>query len=206
MPTEGARSGRQANACTAALAAPAHAAGVAHRGPRSRSRSRIRSNPALAELAEKATAGADPDELICRLVDIRGRLEKVRGKEGRGKLVGFVTSEGPLSQLLWVNKLPLAGNGKNTPPSARAHEQLALLTQLRKMDAIPRRLKLLLSDLEHDILHVAAAPVLASGVYARLPPHDFHHHEPIGILLVTHAAGPAAVGMSCGSYHSLSCG
>ncbi|KAH8828477.1 Dynamitin-domain-containing protein [Flagelloscypha sp. PMI_526] len=38
--------------------------------------------------------GVDPGELILGLVDIRGRLEKIKkGREGRGKLVGVLTSD-----------------------------------------------------------------------------------------------------------------
>lgn len=50
------------------------------------------SNPRLAK--EREDDNVDPGELIRGLVDVRGRLEKIRkGKEGRGRLVGVVLGE-----------------------------------------------------------------------------------------------------------------
>lgn len=50
------------------------------------------SNPLLHK--EREEENVDPGELIRGLVDVRGRLEKIRrGKEGRGKLVGVVMGE-----------------------------------------------------------------------------------------------------------------
>ena len=51
------------------------------------------SNPLL--LREREENHVDPGELIRGLVDVRGRLDKIRkGKEGRGKLVGMVAALG----------------------------------------------------------------------------------------------------------------
>ncbi|KAF9467253.1 Dynamitin-domain-containing protein [Collybia nuda] len=51
-------------------------------------------NPHLVK--EKEDDKVDPGELIRGLVDVRGRLDKIRkGKEGRGKLVGVVLGEEP---------------------------------------------------------------------------------------------------------------
>ncbi|KAG6891746.1 hypothetical protein C0992_006167 [Termitomyces sp. T32_za158] len=50
------------------------------------------SNPKLAK--EREVDNVDPGELIRGLVDVRGRLDKIRkGKEGRAKLVGAVLGE-----------------------------------------------------------------------------------------------------------------
>jgi nuclear migration protein JNM1 len=54
------------------------------------------SNPQLHK--EREEDNVDPGELIRGLVDVRGRLEKIRGKkEGRGKLVSVVTGEGEVN-------------------------------------------------------------------------------------------------------------
>lgn len=51
------------------------------------------SNPLIQK--EREEENVDPGELIRGLVDVRGRLEKIRkGKEGRGKLVGIVLGQG----------------------------------------------------------------------------------------------------------------
>lgn len=51
-------------------------------------------NPLLAN--DKEEDAVDPGELIRGLVDVRGRLEKIRkGKEGRGRLVGAVLGDEP---------------------------------------------------------------------------------------------------------------
>ena len=51
------------------------------------------SNPLLSQ--EREEHNVDPGELIRGLVDVRGRLERIRkGKEGRGKLVGMVAALG----------------------------------------------------------------------------------------------------------------
>lgn len=50
------------------------------------------SNPLIREAKDQD--GVDPGELIMGLVDVRGRLDKIRKvREGRGKLVGVLTSE-----------------------------------------------------------------------------------------------------------------
>lgn len=51
------------------------------------------SNPLIQK--EREEENVDPGELIRGLVDVRGRIEKIRkGKEGRGRLVGIVLGEG----------------------------------------------------------------------------------------------------------------
>jgi nuclear migration protein JNM1 len=48
------------------------------------------SNPQLHK--ERQEDNVDPGELIRGLVDVRGRLEKIKmGKEGRGRLIEFIT-------------------------------------------------------------------------------------------------------------------
>jgi len=55
------------------------------------------SNPLLHK--EREEDNVDPGELIRGLVDVRGRLEKIRKrKEGRGKLVEVVLGEGEAAE------------------------------------------------------------------------------------------------------------
>ncbi|CAK5281376.1 unnamed protein product [Mycena citricolor] len=147
-------------------------------------------NPLLTKDQEAETV--DAGELIRGLVDVRGRLDKIRkNKEGRGKLVGVILNGeeetkgdsggdkntsavtvaneepgkpnvrsivemdrrvGDLEKLIGTSTAALDETTPLPPPLlpliTRINSQLTLLTQPRHIDAISRRLKLLLSDLD----------------------------------------------------------
>ncbi|KAJ7287720.1 Dynamitin-domain-containing protein [Mycena rebaudengoi] len=118
-------------------------------------------NPLLYKEREEDTV--DPGELIRGLVDVRGRLDKIRkDKEGRGRLeagkpnvrsiVEMDRRVGELEKLVGSSTAALDESSPLPPPLlplvTRLNSQLTLLTQPRHIDSISRRLKLLLSDLD----------------------------------------------------------
>ncbi|EIN11454.1 hypothetical protein PUNSTDRAFT_118845 [Punctularia strigosozonata HHB-11173 SS5] len=83
------------------------------------------SNPQLHK--EREEDNVDPGELIRELVDVRGRLEKIRTKkEGRGKLVSVVTGEANGHEHHLVNgkddveKKEMEGEKKQDAPDVRS--------------------------------------------------------------------------------------
>ncbi|KAK7029684.1 hypothetical protein VNI00_014382 [Paramarasmius palmivorus] len=125
----------------------------------------------------------DPGELIRGLVDVRRRLDRVRkDKEGRGRLVGVLLGQNQKEkddedELVVVKEEDakekendkernnLAEIDKRTTPLpppllpqiTRLSAQLGVLTQPRHIDAISRRLKLLLSELDRTRPHPSAS-------------------------------------------------
>ncbi|KAJ7925158.1 hypothetical protein B0H13DRAFT_2229654 [Mycena leptocephala] len=122
-------------------------------------------NPAL--FKEREEDSVDPGELIRGLVDVRGRLDKIRkGKEGRGRLVGVILGQDdekepdtkPKSGAASPNVRSivemdrrvgelekLVGSSSPLPQPVlplvtRLNAQLTLLTQPRHIDSISRRL------------------------------------------------------------------
>lgn len=73
------------------------------------------SNPLLHK--EREEDNLDPGELIRGLVDVRGRLDKIRkGKEGRGRLVGVVLGDGDILGKEDDNGKQKAPKGKRNKP------------------------------------------------------------------------------------------
>ncbi|KAJ7733110.1 Dynamitin-domain-containing protein [Mycena olivaceomarginata] len=127
-------------------------------------------NPLL--FKEREEDSVDPGELIRGLVDVRGKLDKIRqGREGRGRLVGVILGQdddkgpeikpptsamdrrvGELEKLVGSSTAALDESSPLPTPLlplvTRLQSQLTLLTQPRHIDSISRRLKLLLSDLD----------------------------------------------------------